>query len=672
MALTLDNFKSVYLNALSRSNPSEATGSYLRALIESRNDVILAKINTGFNNFNNVVLSDNNFQPSMIEDSVYVIKFNALPAQEFFENNDISQYSLDNVNFYDGGVENLKHSIFNFISERYEPYDLKEDFLNNMYLLTSRMPAFDLYYGTDTQRVRDVQRNRNIYVKAIGTEGFENIYIPIVTTGWQGTAGVQQRSIPSFLQNNGFPSLPSSAQNLNWMLNHYYAYQYVGGVELKEPIVSLTPFADSIVHFKTSNNTAFSAYILRQEDILEQLRWLGISRMAYTEEQATTWAYEDLPDTGTDEAPYEPPTQTESGQPDNVVINTGGTGDRTSDDISDYNPRNPAGAAGTGGSVYALNWKQMELVRAECWNTDFIEMIKSLNNNPASSIISCQLYPLDLSEFSGVLPKDTPSVVLGSYEINFSDDKFQQYGNLGDVYIISSINGVKATITENYKLDGIYGSFLDFEPYTKMKIYLPYVGLKEISPQHVFNKTLKIYYNIDIATGMCKAIIESDGLRIYEWKADIAVDISLSSSNFGSIKQNAVLGSIGAAVSMGSAVATGGMSISGLMDSGAGEMVSTVKNSLGAFSTSTTGSTGSSLERMDPQGCYLLIEYVESAVPTGYNHTYGRPSLITTTLNTEEMKGYCEIADSHFEIPNATESEKNEIENIFKEGVIIR
>ena len=70
--------------------------------------------------------------------------------------------------------------------------------------------------------------------------------------------------------------------------------------------------------------------------------------------------------------------------------------------------------------------------------------------------------------------------------------------------------------------------------------------------------------------------------------------------------------------------------------------------------------------------CYLIIEYVETAVPDGYSHIKGRPSLLTTKLENLKGEGFTQIDVSHFEISGATESEKNEIENIFKEGVIIK
>lgn len=439
----------------------------------------------------------------------------------------------------------------------------------------------------------------------------------------------------------------------------YYSYMY-GYTETVEEIMASENVPQNIVSF----------YGYRKQEFDEILRNYQIEKVYISQEEVTnntpSYITSDRPEPEPEDPGSEPsgnPIKTEQGQEQNKINNEGGTGDRTSDNIQNLIPTNVIGTAGVGTGCYAMNWKQVLKVMGEIWNTSFWETISSLTLDPASTIISLQLYPIDFSNYAGVIPKNENSVYLGNYEIKFKAE------TEGTVSQISAINTIKAVITENFKLENISGSFLDYEPYTKMRIYLPYVGEQEISAQHVFGKTLKIYYNIDVTTGMTKAIIEVNGTPLYSWKADIAVDIPITSSNFGEIKTKAALGSISAAIKAGTGMITGGSTIT---SQGISEGISTVKDTIGAMKYSTSGSTGTSLERMDPQGCYLIIEYVETAVPDGYSHIKGRPSLLTTKLENLKGEGFTQIDVSHFEISGATESEKNEIENIFKEGVIIK
>lgn len=418
-----------------------------------------------------------------------------------------------------------------------------------------------------------------------------------------------------------------------------------------------------------SEKTYCCFYAVKIDDLKNYLLTFGITDYAESLEDANNGVFklvQDIGKTGGDE-PYVPEqsdgVKTQTGQTQNKVNNQGGTGDKTSETVNSK-PNVPIGSVGTSGSVYVLNWNQLTKVQGEIWNPDVWESILSLNYKPGDTIQGGSLYPFNIPDYVTTTSSTDNKVVLGTYKIDFDETKD------GIVRKINPVSDTKIELVENYKIDGIYGGFLDFEPYTKMTLWLPYIGFKSVSPQHIYNKTINIYYNIDFSTGQCKCILESENNPLYEWTSSMGAEISFNSSNFGQIKQNAVLGTIGAAVSIGSGIATGGMSIAGLMDAGGNDIVSTVGSTLGAMSFQSMGSTGSSLERFDPQGCYLIIECVESAAPDGYNHTKGRPSLITTQL--KNLKGYTEIGVSHFEIPEATESEKNEIENIFKEGVIIR
>ena len=52
-----------------------------------------------------------------------------------------------------------------------------------------------------------------------------------------------------------------------------------------------------------------------------------------------------------------------------------------------------------------------------------------------------------------------------------------------------------------FELMEYYNSYLDYAPYTKVSIFLPYIGDKQLSTDEGMNKTLGVKYRFDLATG---------------------------------------------------------------------------------------------------------------------------------------------------------------------------
>lgn len=56
-----------------------------------------------------------------------------------------------------------------------------------------------------------------------------------------------------------------------------------------------------------------------------------------------------------------------------------------------------------------------------------------------------------------------------------------------------------------------YNSYMDFEPYTSVSIYVPYCGTQELQPSLVVGRKLKLTYCVDMLTGACTAIVMGRG-----------------------------------------------------------------------------------------------------------------------------------------------------------------
>ena len=66
-----------------------------------------------------------------------------------------------------------------------------------------------------------------------------------------------------------------------------------------------------------------------------------------------------------------------------------------------------------------------------------------------------------------------------------------------------------ASIAAAYNLTA---SYLDFLPYTKTQLYLPYIGIVDVSTDDIMDKSMAIKYHVDILTGGCIAYIIIGGI----------------------------------------------------------------------------------------------------------------------------------------------------------------
>lgn len=205
-----------------------------------------------------------------------------------------------------------------------------------------------------------------------------------------------------------------------------------------------------------------------------------------------------------------------------------------------------------------------------------------------------------------------------------------------------------------FELMEYYNSYLDYAPYTKVNIYLPYIGDKQLSTDEVMNKTLGVKYRFDLATGDCVAFVTVDGTVLYSFSGNCAARLPLAGNNW-----NGIIPAItGVAISAGSMAA--GLPALGAASAAA---VSTMKETI-----SHTGSISGSAGLMGIQTPYLIITRPRQALPLGQNSFTGYPSFITESLGS--LTGYTEVEQCHLEHIPATSAELEEIERLLKEGVL--
>lgn len=81
--------------------------------------------------------------------------------------------------------------------------------------------------------------------------------------------------------------------------------------------------------------------------------------------------------------------------------------------------------------------------------------------------------------------------------------------NLDNTYTLS--NPIVYLDGGEVQIPYTYNSYMDFEPYTSISLYVPYCGTQELQPSLIVGRKLKLTYCVDMLTGACTAIVMGIG-----------------------------------------------------------------------------------------------------------------------------------------------------------------
>ena len=206
-----------------------------------------------------------------------------------------------------------------------------------------------------------------------------------------------------------------------------------------------------------------------------------------------------------------------------------------------------------------------------------------------------------------------------------------------------------------------YGNFLDYDPYTKIQLYLPYAGIQTISAKDVVGTYFTLSCTIDFLTGnlVYYAYIQGEANRVlYQWNGNCSCEMAITAEDFGRKISSTVANS---ATMVSNLVAGNPVGVATGSFSGFASLVSRDMASCGNVS-SNNGFGGI-------QYPYLIIRRPRASIPTNYAAELGKPSMTFERIG--DLRGYTEMADCHVHVPGATGDELSEIENLLKSGVIV-
>lgn len=234
-------------------------------------------------------------------------------------------------------------------------------------------------------------------------------------------------------------------------------------------------------------------------------------------------------------------------------------------------------------------------------------------------------------------------------------------------------------------------TYLDYGPYTKLSVYLPYIGIVDVDIDDFLDRrlskhTITVSYHIDLMTGSFLCYVSrGDGAVMYTYSGSCASQLPISQASYQSVYTSVI--------QMGLSLATGGayrmlgkevtnkagrtynttanQQLQSTMDAGssAADAVMSAKPDI-VRTSNIQGSTGL-LSIMYP---YLIYSHPYGVWPDSVNgisrfSLTGLPS--GQLIKIASLKGFTQIEAINLQVDGALADEVAEIERTLRDGVII-
>lgn len=289
-------------------------------------------------------------------------------------------------------------------------------------------------------------------------------------------------------------------------------------------------------------------------------------------------------------------------------------------------------------TTYLLTKTQLNSLGDELWSPNFMQNVLMLSNSPIENILSCKIFPTTFSGVAAALKVGNVTMLSGQ-----------------NVQKISASGLSKDTGAVNFPQ--LYNSFLDFEPFTQARIFIPFVGFQPLPVANFIGAQISLRYVFDVVTGAVSVYLLRNGYVFDKYSGICAVDVPLTASNRAQVE----VGQIQSAITGVAQLATGNMG--GALS--AGLAIASTPNHF-----NTRGNAGGYTSQFDPRQPYLIIDRPKAQSEiSSYGETNGFPCNLTKTLST--LKGFTSVHDIHLDDVPCLESERQELKAIMQKGFII-
>lgn len=254
-----------------------------------------------------------------------------------------------------------------------------------------------------------------------------------------------------------------------------------------------------------------------------------------------------------------------------------------------------------------------------------------------------------------------------------------------------------------------YGNYFDYSPYSQAYIYLPFIGINEVSIDDIVGHAVNIRYRIDAYNGSCIAMVyvAKSGYRnlCYQFGGNCAVEVPLAGGSQASIKagmlqaeaysraaiQSAQIqktASIGSGIVNGAAGSSFAGPLAGIIGALAGGTSGYIQGSANVAAAKLQGSAmqeaaryankssvqhsgqfGASHGAMGLKNPFIMIRNPIQVKVVNYNNDYGFPAHKRVIIG--GCTGYLRVREVNVISAHATNEEKRAIEEELKAGVYV-
>lgn len=316
-------------------------------------------------------------------------------------------------------------------------------------------------------------------------------------------------------------------------------------------------------------------------------------------------------------------------------------------------------------TLYAPTRAQLKDLSDFMWSSFFdIDSLKKLFTDPMDCILGLNMLPFHVNQGSAA------TVYLGNISSGVS--------------MPTALSQWQTISCGSVNIGQVYDTYLDYSPYTKMHIFLPFIGIQELNTDDVAHKVISVKYKIDVLSCACIAFIMADDVVLYQFSGTCGYSVPVTAMDFSSLFRASVDVAISAATLAASAGAGGagaaaggssGLTATAAMDaSTSAQIAQFASNSAGAIGNSKTrvkrsGALSGGPGIMGVQKPYLILEIPRICKPARQQHFLGYPSFIT--IQVSGISGYAEFESIILSGVTCTEEERHMLSNIFKGGVYV-
>ncbi|MBO5921326.1 MAG: hypothetical protein J6Q48_02945 [Bacteroidaceae bacterium] len=346
-------------------------------------------------------------------------------------------------------------------------------------------------------------------------------------------------------------------------------------------------------------------------------------------------------------------------EPGNEEDGGGGGHNRPVDDIV-IPPLPDVGAIDAGFiTMYHMTTAEMWVFAQNFFADNLLEILLRYFVNPMDIFVSAGLLPFTPTG-NNIWYPTIGGMYITHQALSKVDEQFYEI-DCGEIYV------------EKYG-----NNCFDFSPYTKIAIFLPYIGYRFLPVDDVMGQHVHVVYHCDVLSGDCIAFISTKiprkGLNvpadvvIAQYHGNCLTQVPVGSVTFDQMVRGLIELSTSAASTAMNLGMGGNIGGSGL-DSLAAATAHTVAG--GKATTRVGGNIGSTAGYMSVQKPYIIRDIPNQSLPDNYGLFFGYPSNRSGKLGDGHFTGFAMVEDIQLNDIPAMETERAEILDWLKKGVLL-